>query len=73
MNYNGQPTGYTKSPIEAINYASVHDNQDLFDQVQLKSSLSDSIATRARRQIMGMSNCAIDGESKCRMAEEYPS
>ena len=55
VNYNGQPTGYTKSPIEAINYASVHDNQDLFDQVQLKSSFSDSIATRARRQIMGMS------------------
>jgi len=55
VNYNGQPTGYTKSPIEAVNYASVHDNQDLFDQVQLKSSYSDSIATRARRQIMGMS------------------
>jgi pullulanase len=55
VNYNGQPTGYTKSPIEAINYASVHDNQDLFDQVQLKSSYTDSIATRARRQIMGMS------------------
>jgi len=55
VNYNGQPTGYTKSPIEAVNYASVHDNQDLFDQVQLKSSLTDSIATRARRQVMGMS------------------
>jgi pullulanase len=55
VSYNGQPTGYTKSPIEAINYASVHDNQDLFDQVQLKSSFSDSIATRARRQIVGMS------------------
>jgi pullulanase len=55
VNYNGQPTGYTKSPVEAINYASVHDNQDLFDQVQLKSSFSDSIATRARRHIMGMS------------------
>jgi pullulanase len=55
VNYNGQPTGYTKSPIESVNYASVHDNQDLFDQVQLKSSYSDNIATRARRQIMGMS------------------
>jgi pullulanase len=55
VSYNGQPTGYTKSPIEAINYASVHDNQDLFDQVQLKSSFSDSIATRARRQIVAMS------------------
>ena len=55
VNYNGQPTGYTKNTYEAVNYASVHDNQDLFDQVQLKSNLSDSIATRARRQIMGMS------------------
>jgi pullulanase len=55
VNYNGQPTGYTKSPIEAVNYASVHDNQDLFDQVQLKSSLNDSIAIRARRQIVAMS------------------
>jgi pullulanase len=55
VSYNGQPTGYTKSPIEAVNYASVHDNQDLFDAVQLKSSLSDSIATRARRQVMGLS------------------
>jgi pullulanase len=55
VNYNGQPTGYTKSPFEAVNYASVHDNQDLFDQVQLKSSFKDSIAIRARRQVMGMS------------------
>jgi pullulanase len=55
VSYNGQPTGYTKSPIEAVNYASVHDNQDLFDAVQLKSSYNDSIATRARRQVMGMS------------------
>ena len=55
VNYNGQPTGYTKSPIEAVNYCSVHDNQDFFDAVQLKSSFNDSIATRARRQIMGMS------------------
>ncbi|HWG21376.1 MAG TPA: pullulanase-type alpha-1,6-glucosidase [Terracidiphilus sp.] len=55
VDYNGQPTGYTSSPIEAVNYASVHDNQDLFDAVQLKSSFSDSIATRARRQVMGMS------------------
>jgi pullulanase len=55
VSYNGQPTGYTRSPIEAVNYASVHDNQDLFDAVQLKANLSDSIATRARRQVMGMS------------------
>jgi pullulanase len=55
VNYNGQPTGYTRTPFEAVNYASGHDNQDLFDAVQLKANASDSIATRARRQIMGMS------------------
>ena len=38
-----------------MNYCSVHDNQDLFDAVQLKSSYSDSIATRARRQVLAMS------------------
>ena len=38
-----------------INYCSVHDNQDLFDAVQLKSSESDNIAARARRQALAMS------------------
>jgi pullulanase len=55
VNYFGQPTGYTASPIEAVNYCSVHDNQDLFDAVQLKSSFNDSSATRARRQVLAMS------------------
>ena len=55
VNYNGQPTGYTKTPIEAVNYASVHDNQILFDAIQLKSSYGDDIATRARRQVLAMS------------------
>ncbi len=53
--YGGQQTGYTASPIEAVNYCSVHDDQDLFDIVQLKSNLSDSVATRARRQALAMS------------------
>jgi len=55
VDYNGQPAGYTASPIEAVNYCSVHDNQDLFDAVQLKSSFNDDIATRARRQVVAMS------------------
>jgi pullulanase len=59
IDYNGQPTGYTATPIEAINYCSVHDNQDLFDAVQLKSNLDDSIATRARRQVLAMSLVAL--------------
>jgi pullulanase len=55
VDYNGQPAGYTRTPIEVINYCSVHDNQDLFDVVQLKSSETDNIATRARRQALAMS------------------
>jgi pullulanase len=55
VDYNGQPAGYTATPIEDINYCSVHDNQDLFDAVQLKSGFSDSIVTRARRQVIAMS------------------
>jgi pullulanase len=55
INYGGQPAGYTASPIEAVNYCSVHDNQDIFDAVQIKSSLSDSSGVRARRQAMALS------------------
>jgi len=33
----------------------VHDNQDLFDAVQLKSSYSDNIALRSRRHVLAMS------------------
>ncbi len=55
IDYGGQHAGYAASPVEVINYASVHDNQDLFDAVQIKSSLSDSSATRARRQVLANS------------------
>jgi pullulanase len=55
VHYNGQPAGYTATPIEAINYCSAHDNQDLFDAIQMNSNLNDSITTRARRQVLAMS------------------
>ncbi len=63
--YSGQPAGYAASPIEAVNYCSVHDNQTLFDAIQLKSALpdgtggGDSIAMRARRQVVSMSLIAL--------------
>ncbi len=60
--YGGQPVGYTASPLESVNYCSVHDNQTLFDAIQLKSAIpgttgsgGDSIAMRTRRQIVAMS------------------
>ncbi|HWY69881.1 MAG TPA: pullulanase-type alpha-1,6-glucosidase [Terriglobales bacterium] len=59
VDYQGQPTGYGATPIESINYASVHDNQTLFDAVQLKSPLSDSLDQRVRRQNLAMSLVAL--------------
>jgi pullulanase len=59
VNYNGQAAGYTASPVEDINYCSVHDNQTLFDAVQLKSSVADDIHARERRQVLAMSLVAL--------------
>ena len=59
LNYGGQPAGYTASPIEDVNYCSVHDDQSLFDAIQIKSSAADSIVTRARRQVLAMSVVAL--------------
>jgi pullulanase len=59
VNYNGQPTGYTAGPVESINYASVHDNQTLFDAVQIKSSPADSLEDRVRRHNVAMSVIAL--------------
>jgi pullulanase len=49
-----------------VNYCSVHDNQTLFDAIQLKSPIpgtttigGDSIAMRTRRQILSMSLIAL--------------
>ncbi len=55
LNYGGQPAGYAATPLEDVNYCSVHDNQTLFDAIQIKSAATDTIAARARRQVLGMS------------------
>ena len=59
LDYQGQPTGYTATPVEAVNYVSVHDNEDLFDAIQVKSSEADTVAVRARRQVLAMSLVAL--------------
>ncbi len=53
--YNGQPGGYTASPAEAINYDAAHDDQGLFDSVQIKSASTDDADMRARRVSLAMS------------------
>ncbi len=57
--YGGQPAGYTASPVEDINYCSVHDNQTVFDAIQIKSSEADTVSMRARRQVLAMSVVAL--------------
>ena len=59
MTYGAQSAGYAASPIEDVNYCSVHDNQTLFDAIQLKAAASDTIAMRARRQVLAMSLIAL--------------
>ncbi len=55
LTYNGQPAGYAASPLENVNYCSVHDNQTLFDAIQLKAAAADTTSMRARRQVLAMS------------------
>ncbi len=59
LTYGGQPAGYAASPLEDVNYCSVHDNQTLFDAIQIKSAAGDTAAMRARRQVVAMSLIAL--------------
>jgi pullulanase len=55
IDYNGQRTGYTADPQEVINYIEAHDNETLFDTIQLKAAPSTTLAGRLRMQELGMS------------------
>ena len=48
--YNGQPTGYTADPQESINYVAAHDNETLFDGIQIKANSTASLEERVRMQ-----------------------
>jgi pullulanase-type alpha-1,6-glucosidase len=55
VDYNGQHAGYTADPQEVINYVEAHDNETLFDAIQLKAAPSATVAGRVRMQNLGMS------------------
>jgi pullulanase len=59
VNYNGSPAGYTRNPQENIVYASVHDNETLFDAIQLKAPRNASMGTRLRMHMFALSLVAI--------------
>jgi pullulanase len=53
--YHDQRTGFTADPQEIINYVEAHDNDTLFDAIQLKAAASDTLADRVRMQNVGLS------------------
>ena len=57
--YGDAPAGYTRSPKENVVYVSAHDNETLFDAVQLKASENLSNAGRVRMNNLGLSLVAL--------------
>ena len=53
--YHDQQAGYTDDPQELINYVDAHDNETLFDAIQLKAPVATTIADRVRMQVVGLS------------------
>jgi pullulanase len=57
--YNGAPAGYTEDPQEQIVYVSAHDNETLFDAIQLKAPAGATVEERARMAVLGLSITAL--------------
>ncbi len=53
--YGKVPAGYTADPQENIVYASAHDNQTLFDAIQLKAPAETTLADRIRMNNLALS------------------
>ncbi len=59
IGYNGNPAGYTKAPQENVVYVSAHDNETLFDAIQLKAPLNADMDERVRMQNLALSILAL--------------
>jgi pullulanase len=59
IDYNGQQAGYTADPQEKITYIEAHDNETLFDAIQLKAPVAASLGDRVRMQNLGLSVVAL--------------
>ncbi|MEM9290155.1 MAG: pullulanase-type alpha-1,6-glucosidase [Acidobacteriota bacterium] len=57
VDYNGQASGYTQDPQEIINYVAAHDNETLFDAIQLKVPQGTAMADRVR--VQNLSNAIV--------------
>ena len=59
MWYNGSMAGYTHSPRENVVYVAAHDNETLWDIIQLKSSHEMTISDRVRLNNLALSLVAF--------------
>lgn len=57
--FNGQPAGYTADPQEVVNYIEAHDNETLFDAIELKAADSTALNERIRMQNLGVGILAL--------------
>ncbi len=55
IDYNGQPAAYCEAPQENVVYISAHDNETLFDAIQLKAPPTATLADRLRMHRLGLS------------------
>ncbi len=53
--YNSAPAGYTLDPQENIVYVSAHDNETIFDAIQLKAPAEATLADRIRMNNLALS------------------
>ena len=59
VDYNGQPAGYAADPSETVTYVDAHDNETLFDSLQLKLPQPTTMAERARMNTVSLSTVAL--------------
>jgi pullulanase-type alpha-1,6-glucosidase len=59
VDYNGQPTGYTTDPQEAVTYVEAHDNETLYDALVYKLPTDTAMADRIRMQTLALSTTAL--------------
>jgi pullulanase-type alpha-1,6-glucosidase len=55
VTYNGSPAGYTADPQENIIYVSAHDNETIFDAIQVKASAGTTLGERIRMNTLALS------------------
>lgn len=59
VDYNGQPAGYALDPQETITYVSAHDNEAIWDAIQMKAPLAADSAMRIRMHNLSLSLVAF--------------